>query len=181
MITFRPPCSSPGRLGFALLAAVGLAVPLGAETRLGASRKVITPARGTPMAGYYHERGADGVADDLYAKLEHVIAPLFYLRPLAFYGSEKMGVSPKGAKTHVAIAAWPWGASVGRQRLDRLLRGGKIGRGDADLGKILLPALVEVRRAAEHVERRGIGRGRCAGGPESARCSRIATVMILAG
>eukprot|EP01036_Dinobryon_divergens_P060222 gene60222-80309_t len=33
-----------------------------------------------------------------------------YIRPIAFYGSEKMGVSPKGAATHVAIAAWPWGA-----------------------------------------------------------------------
>src|SRR5712692_3457909 len=33
-----------------------------------------------------------------------------YIRPIAFYGSEKMGVSPVGAKVHVAIAAWPWGA-----------------------------------------------------------------------
>ena len=33
-----------------------------------------------------------------------------YLRPIAFYGSEKMGVSPKGATGHVAIAAWPWAA-----------------------------------------------------------------------
>ena len=33
-----------------------------------------------------------------------------YLRPIAFYGSEKMGVSPKGAKVHVAIA----GVAVGR-------------------------------------------------------------------
>ena len=33
-----------------------------------------------------------------------------YIRPIAFYGSEKMGVSPKGAQVHVAIAAWPWGA-----------------------------------------------------------------------
>ncbi|MFZ5896215.1 MAG: branched-chain amino acid transaminase [Myxococcota bacterium] len=31
-----------------------------------------------------------------------------YLRPLVFLGSEKMGVSPKGAAVHVAIAAWPW-------------------------------------------------------------------------
>jgi len=30
-----------------------------------------------------------------------------YLRPIAYYGSEKMGVSPKGAAVHVAIAAWP--------------------------------------------------------------------------
>src|SRR3954469_14303641 len=34
-----------------------------------------------------------------------------YIRPIAFYGSEKMGVSPIGARVHVAIAAWPWGAS----------------------------------------------------------------------
>src|SRR5262245_48813283 len=31
-----------------------------------------------------------------------------YIRPIAFYGSEKLGVSPIGAKVHVAIAAWPW-------------------------------------------------------------------------
>src|SRR5262245_35985316 len=30
-----------------------------------------------------------------------------YIRPIAFYGAEKMGVSPKGARVHVAIAAWP--------------------------------------------------------------------------
>jgi len=40
-----------------------------------------------------------------------------YLRPIAFYGSEKMGVSPKGAKVHVAIAAWPWGAYLGAEAL----------------------------------------------------------------
>jgi branched-chain amino acid aminotransferase len=31
-----------------------------------------------------------------------------YLRPLVFLGSEKLGVSPRGASVHVAIAAWPW-------------------------------------------------------------------------
>jgi branched-chain amino acid aminotransferase len=32
-----------------------------------------------------------------------------YVRPVAWLGSEKMGVSPKGAKPHMAIAAWEWG------------------------------------------------------------------------
>jgi branched-chain amino acid aminotransferase len=32
-----------------------------------------------------------------------------YIRPVAWLGSEKMGVSPKGAKPHMAIAAWDWG------------------------------------------------------------------------
>jgi len=45
-----------------------------------------------------------------------------YIRPIAFYGSEKMGVSPKGAKVHVAIAAWPWGAYLGEEGLERGIR-----------------------------------------------------------
>ena len=45
-----------------------------------------------------------------------------YLRPIAFYGSEKMGVSPKGAKVHVSIAAWPWGAYLGEEGLAKGIR-----------------------------------------------------------
>ncbi len=45
-----------------------------------------------------------------------------YLRPIVFYGSEKMGVSPKGAKVHVAIAAWPWGAYLGEEGLQKGIR-----------------------------------------------------------
>jgi branched-chain amino acid aminotransferase len=45
-----------------------------------------------------------------------------YVRPIAFYGSEKMGVSPKGAKVHVAIAAWPWGAYLGAEGMERGIR-----------------------------------------------------------
>lgn len=32
-----------------------------------------------------------------------------YLRPVAWRGSEQMGVSPRGTKPHLAIAAWEWG------------------------------------------------------------------------
>ena len=45
-----------------------------------------------------------------------------YLRPIAFYGSEKMGVSPIGAKTHVAVAAWPWGAYLGEEGMEKGIR-----------------------------------------------------------
>ena len=45
-----------------------------------------------------------------------------YIRPIAYYGSEKMGVSPKGAAVHVAIAAWPWGAYLGEDGLERGIR-----------------------------------------------------------
>ena len=45
-----------------------------------------------------------------------------YLRPIAFYGSEKMGVSPRGAKTHVAVAAWPWGSYLGEEGMEKGIR-----------------------------------------------------------
>ncbi len=45
-----------------------------------------------------------------------------YIRPIAFYGSEKMGVSPKGATVHVSIAAWPWGAYLGPEALSKGIR-----------------------------------------------------------
>src|SRR4051812_20067330 len=45
-----------------------------------------------------------------------------YIRPIAFYGSEKMGVSPKGAKVHGAVAAWPWGAYLGAEGLEKGIR-----------------------------------------------------------
>ncbi len=45
-----------------------------------------------------------------------------YIRPIAFYGSEKMGVSPKGATLHVAIAAWSWGAYLGEEALKKGIR-----------------------------------------------------------
>jgi branched-chain amino acid aminotransferase len=45
-----------------------------------------------------------------------------YIRPIAFYGSEKMGVSPQGASVHVAIAAWPWGAYLGPEAIEKGIR-----------------------------------------------------------
>ena len=45
-----------------------------------------------------------------------------YLRPIAFYGSEKMGISTLGARVHVAIAAWPWGAYLGEEGLQKGIR-----------------------------------------------------------
>ena len=38
------------------------------DLRVGAAAVVITPPVGTPMAGYYFERAAEGVHDDLFAK-----------------------------------------------------------------------------------------------------------------
>ena len=45
-----------------------------------------------------------------------------YIRPIGFYGSEKMGVSPKGATVHVSVAAWPWGAYLGSEGIEKGIR-----------------------------------------------------------
>jgi len=45
-----------------------------------------------------------------------------YLRPIAWIGSEKLGVSPRGNTIHIAIAAWPWGAYLGEEGLAKGIR-----------------------------------------------------------
>lgn len=45
-----------------------------------------------------------------------------YIRPICFYGSEAMGISAKTLSTHVAIAAWPWGAYLGAEGMEKGIR-----------------------------------------------------------
>ena len=45
-----------------------------------------------------------------------------YVRPLAWRGSEQMGVSAQRTKIHLAIAAWPWGAYFGEEAVRRGVR-----------------------------------------------------------
>ncbi|MEW6314557.1 MAG: branched-chain amino acid transaminase [Pseudomonadota bacterium] len=45
-----------------------------------------------------------------------------YLRPMAFYGSEAMGISAKSLSVHVIVAAWPWGAYLGKDALEKGIR-----------------------------------------------------------
>ncbi len=45
-----------------------------------------------------------------------------YLRPMAFYGSEAMGISAKNLSVHVIVAAWHWGAYLGQEALEKGIR-----------------------------------------------------------
>ena len=45
-----------------------------------------------------------------------------YLRPMAFYGSEAMGLHAKGLKVHLSIAAWSWGTYLGEEALEKGIR-----------------------------------------------------------
>ncbi len=45
-----------------------------------------------------------------------------YLRPLAYYGSEGMGLHASGLSVHVIVAAWLWGAYLGGDALEKGIR-----------------------------------------------------------
>jgi len=45
-----------------------------------------------------------------------------YIRPVCFLGSEGMGLRADNLKTHVAIAAWEWGAYLGKEGLEKGIR-----------------------------------------------------------
>ncbi len=45
-----------------------------------------------------------------------------YIRPLAYYGSEGMGLHAQNLSTHVAVAAWFWGAYLGADALTKGIR-----------------------------------------------------------
>ncbi|MGZ8218821.1 branched-chain amino acid transaminase [Methylomagnum sp.] len=42
-----------------------------------------------------------------------------YIRPMAFFGSEAMGLHAKNIKTHVMVAAWEWGSYLGQDGIEK--------------------------------------------------------------
>jgi branched-chain amino acid aminotransferase len=45
-----------------------------------------------------------------------------YLRPMCFYGAEGMGLRADNLKVHVIVAAWEWGAYLGKENLQKGIR-----------------------------------------------------------
>ena len=45
-----------------------------------------------------------------------------YIRPMAFLGSEGMGLRADGLKTHAIVAAWEWAAYLGAEGLEKGIR-----------------------------------------------------------
>jgi len=56
------------KIGYLILFGIMANIALAAGLNIGTASVKITPPLGTPIAGYYYERGAEGVHDDLYAK-----------------------------------------------------------------------------------------------------------------
>ena len=45
-----------------------------------------------------------------------------YIRPMAFYGSEGMGLRADNLKVHLIVAAWEWGAYLGAENMEKGIR-----------------------------------------------------------
>ncbi|MEN9849627.1 MAG: hypothetical protein RL368_2367 [Pseudomonadota bacterium] len=45
-----------------------------------------------------------------------------YIRPMCFYGSEGMGLRADNLKVHTIIAAWTWGAYLGKEGMEKGIR-----------------------------------------------------------
>lgn len=64
--------------------------------------------------------------EEIRAATHEVIArnnlPSCYIRPIVFRGAGPMGLNPLDAPVDVAIAAWPWGAYLGEEALEKGVR-----------------------------------------------------------
>ena len=45
-----------------------------------------------------------------------------HIRPIAYYGSEGMGLHASDLSVHVSIASWFWGAYLGTEALEKGIR-----------------------------------------------------------
>ena len=45
-----------------------------------------------------------------------------YIRPLAFYGADQLGIAAETNPVHVIVAAWPWGTYLGKESLEKGIR-----------------------------------------------------------
>jgi branched-chain amino acid aminotransferase len=45
-----------------------------------------------------------------------------YIRPMCFYGAEGMGLRADNLRVHCMVAAWEWGAYLGKENLERGIR-----------------------------------------------------------
>ena len=59
----------------------------------------------------------DEISDAIKTTIKENHVKECYIRPIAYYGWDEVGVNPTGNKVHVAIAVWPWGAYMGEDSL----------------------------------------------------------------
>ncbi|NUO87643.1 MAG: branched-chain amino acid transaminase [Cupriavidus sp.] len=83
------------------------------------TRRLFNSAKIFQMAMPFDEATLEGATREV-VRANHLES--CYIRPIVWIGSEKLGVSAKGNTIHVAIAAWPWGAYLGEEGMERGIR-----------------------------------------------------------
>lgn len=62
---------------------------------------------------------SDEIADAVKQTIRENNINECYIRPIAFYGWDEVGVNPVGNKVHAAIAVWPWLPYLGEEGLKK--------------------------------------------------------------
>ncbi len=83
------------------------------------SRRLINSAR---ILGFELPWSADEIDAACIATMKANNLENCYMRPIAWRGSEQMGVAAQRTKPHMAIACWEWGAYFGADVLEKGLR-----------------------------------------------------------
>lgn len=72
-------------------------------------------SRSSKALGIPFEHGVDELVEACKELLRKNGLTSGYIRPVTFFGTGSMGLNPAGAKVHVAIASWEWGAYLGEE------------------------------------------------------------------
>ena len=78
--------------------------------------------RFSDSAGIYHmdlPYSRDELRDVIYELIKQNEFQDCYIRPLAYFGYNSLGVFPQGCPLEVVIGVWPWGAYLGEEGLEK--------------------------------------------------------------
>ncbi|WP_207587654.1 branched-chain amino acid transaminase [Halomontanus rarus] len=64
------------------------------------------------------DHSAEEITDATLELIDRQDLESCYIRPIAFYGYDSLGVAPGDCPTRTAIAVWPWGAYLGEDALE---------------------------------------------------------------
>lgn len=79
--------------------------------------------RGCKAYGIALEHTSDDLSEIALEVMRANDLPAAYIRPLVFLGLGSIGLNPAGAKVHVMVAAWEWGAYLGEDGIANGIRG----------------------------------------------------------
>ncbi|MDA2978212.1 MAG: branched-chain amino acid transaminase [Actinomycetota bacterium] len=71
--------------------------------------------RSTKALGIPFEYTVDGLVEAAKELMRANKLQSGYIRPVTFFGTGSMGLNPAGARVHMVIAAWEWGAYLGEE------------------------------------------------------------------